>query len=674
MNNLTLKFFRGSTILIMLIAILFFLRIEWDGLYFRTFFFLVIFIGFSAASYYLYNSRLPAIVRLHSYIERPVTRFMLVAIISSGVFFVLPGFLFDDAGFVLRYLDNFGKGYLFRFNTADEPVYGISGFIHGLYSGILCYLHLAKPEMALRISNYTGFIFTSWFIYLIFRHLVQVRWVAIICWIISLTASRMYLNVAACGLETALHLSFVMGAVYFFLVKKTRLFFLFSALMILSKLDAVPVAAICLGLHGIFVLRDRKNIKIKKEIIDFCIWFLVPFTAGMAVIIWLFGSPLPQSAYSKLYYHSHPHDHWFPFLQYFLVNVLRLLILRLVLFFCILHYVEAIVKRNVLLVTHSIFGTLFLAVMALYYFYNPGERMMWYYAMPELFMIMQIVYSIYYFNYTYGSPRYRLAFLLIFFAFFSNVVWKSALEAKNWLQASVGMVEAERYRLGGHIGSLSSASDVLLSGHGLPARWFKGYVIDISGLNSRLATRYHLNADSIIADFHPDYIVNHAYGNFVEIYNRYNYELAGVYRDITLRAYPSWILLKKSSDAQKHVLHWVDGSLNQQYFIRRDPMSYLQSKNKKLSVTDTLDAAEKILHAGIQRQPADITIGYTVFGNGMEIMQKIFTVGKIDLNSADVSHYTYDIEVDVTQADSVVFVMEDRDFELIEPFYEVTEK
>lgn len=54
--------------------------------------------------------------------------------------------------------------------------------------------------------------------------------------------------------------------------------------------------------------------------------FLFPLTAGFIAITLLFGSPLPQSACAKLYYHNHPADSWFPFLVNFTTNNLKFLL------------------------------------------------------------------------------------------------------------------------------------------------------------------------------------------------------------------------------------------------------------------------------------------------------------------------------------------------------------
>ena len=52
-------------------------------------------------------------------------------IITAIVFNYSSRYLFDDAGFVLRYVENFKQGYFYHYNPGDPAVFGLSGFIYG---------------------------------------------------------------------------------------------------------------------------------------------------------------------------------------------------------------------------------------------------------------------------------------------------------------------------------------------------------------------------------------------------------------------------------------------------------------------------------------------------------------------------------------------------------------
>ena len=53
----------------------------------------------------------------------------------------------DDAGFILRYLDNFQKGCFFCFNVQEGPVFGLSSFMYGLLGGMMVWTGLFRLNL-----------------------------------------------------------------------------------------------------------------------------------------------------------------------------------------------------------------------------------------------------------------------------------------------------------------------------------------------------------------------------------------------------------------------------------------------------------------------------------------------------------------------------------------------
>lgn len=86
---------------------------------------------------------------------------IFAGIIAGILYAIWPHTFFDDAGFILRYLENTKQGGWFRFNADELPVYGISGFIHGLFCSVLVVLSGISPENALHVSNLTGLFFIA---------------------------------------------------------------------------------------------------------------------------------------------------------------------------------------------------------------------------------------------------------------------------------------------------------------------------------------------------------------------------------------------------------------------------------------------------------------------------------------------------------------------------------
>ncbi len=651
-----------------IIAVVFiFIKLGIVANYKTGFYSLLIFAALVAVFHFLGNNSI--IDKSGTYKWKIWMEFLMVLIISSLIFFMLPPIIFDDTGFVLRYLENFYDGYLFRYNVQDSPVYGISGFIHGLYSGLLCFFHIAKPHQALLISNYTGFIFTGWYIYLILKKLVNRQAMPFLIWVICITCTPRYLLVANAGLETTLHLTFVFGAIYYLVTQKARPFFLFTALMIISKLDAVPVAFTGIFYYLVFrlnIYNDKRELLKDTRLI--VLYFIIPLAIGMGCITLLFGSPLPQSAFAKLYYHSHPNNHWFPFLEYFLGDYQRIALLGSGLAFWLMNVAEVIWKKDWALSVNGLFGSMFLAILALYYFYNPGERMLWYYSMPELFVTIQVVYSVYHYSNTYIGGKYANATVLLFLFFFSNIAWKDAYDNLKYLETATIVAEGERTKIGRDIAAMGNSGQVLMAGHGLISHPFKGYVIDMTGLNSRVATRYQLKIDSIIADYKPDFMVSHSNNIAVDLSNKYNYELVHIYRNITLYNNYSWVLLRKSAASGKRLLTYPDEKLNAGGYTTSGLGITLQPVNGALRLADTLKAAKKILHIGLKTARTDNVIAYSIFKNGELWKTETIKNTQGEGNNLHINDY----EMEVSGADSVIFTSANQqEFQVVQPLYEI---
>jgi hypothetical protein len=606
--------------------------------------------------------------------SKPLAGFLLVFISSSTIYFLLPDLVFDDAAIILRYMDNFGKGHFFKYNSGDAPVYGISGFIHGLFAGLLSYLHMAGSRQALMISNCTGFVFTSWFVYSIYKNLSRSSFFAFAAYLVTITTARSFLSVANSGLETSLHLSIVTAAIYFFLKQRFRPFYFFTALMIISKLDAVPIAITLLGYYFVVYGKNKSyNKSFATELLRLGLFFLLPFVAGLAIITLVFGSPLPQSAFAKLYYHTHPTGSWFPFLAYFTNNGFRLLLLIGGMALWVTVFIDALYHRNRSLLINGLWGSLFLSGIALYYFYNPGEQMIWYYAMPELFLIMQLIHGIYYFSTTYPFPSAHTTrwTLPLFFVPFCIVSWEDVTHNLNDLVMATKVVEHERTAIGDYIRDISTTEDTLLSSHGLPTRFFRGYVIDLSGLNSKLATQYHLNADSIISRFRPALMINHAFPEVAPLVNRYNYRVLAVYRNITAYNNHSWILLKRATRAAEYKIAFLDTTLNKNRYTMDGRILKMNSTNSLISLKDTCQSTTKTLHIGVAADYNKQLLTTGLYKKGTFMKSFGTRVSAFSTTYAVINN----IRLDISGADSVVLRLANSGpFSVIEPIFKRSDK
>lgn len=474
---------------------------------------------------------------------------LLQLLLSAGVplfiHFKDPMLWMDDAGFIMRYFDNLGQDCFYCYNVQDGPVFGVSSFLFGIAGSLLYKLGVHNSETILIVLTYSGLFFSAFLLFRIISKVISHPSLTFLAWLAVLTLARYFWVVANSGMETPFHLAICLAAIHFFLARKSRGMWFFMALAVISKLDAAPIVMVLglfwLATHGrkLFPLHLRN-----KELQDLVLFAVLPVVLYIVITFLLFGSPLPQSAYAKVYYHSHPDSHWFPFLEHFIANPFIHVLWILFLVFFGVHHLVALLYREREIVVSMVFGWAFLATMALFYFYNPGERMAWYYVVPEILMMLQLVVSVVFlvenfmpaWSFWVNSLIMGTAFLLM---------WTHQVNEVKWFRQYEHHVEDERYRLGKYIAEKVAPTDTLLAGHGLLAAWSKGYVVDMTGLNSRLALKYEANHRVIFDSLRPQWVVNHSLVHFWWDARRFGYEEDTAAYDVNIDGYPTWRLWKR---------------------------------------------------------------------------------------------------------------------------------
>jgi hypothetical protein len=606
----------------------------------------------------------------HSFVNNNYFQFGFCAAVCIIIYLFIPVIILDDAAIILRYMDNFSKGIFFKYNASDAPVYGVSGFLHGLLGGTLSYLKITTATNSLKVSNIAGFIISAWYLFKVYKKISNHLTVTLLAFLFTITSAGMFLLVVKTGMETPLHLAFIMAGIYYLLINRHTLFFLCGALMIISKLDALPVLAVC---FGYFIVQNSATIfsvKSKKIAIDFLLYFLLPALAGFAFITVIFGSPLPQSAFAKLYYHAHPNNHWFPFLTYFLNNRFLLVLLVAALTLWAMAVAEFFIKKDRQLLQNSLFGSVFLSQMALYYYYNPGEQMIWYYAIPEFFLMVQLVTGIIHFVWNNSVFRQipAMVVLVLFFATFCFNAWYKIMLDMEGLRIASILAEGERTKIGKYIAAQSTVKDTLAAGHGLTCRPFPGYVLDVSGLNSKLATDYKLNGDELIKKFRPRFMINHGFPGLLVIGNKYNYRLVNIYRNINLYNALPWVLLERNTDTDKgFTLQPADTTLNKKGLQYMGSVLWFTSQQGVVGIRDTAMANSRYLHVGIKNEwlPQILVEG---FFQGRSTGQLKPFITSTDEHSGAMCN----LKVDISKTDSVAFTLKSNmPFSLAEPVYEL---
>jgi hypothetical protein len=478
--------------------------------------------------------------------------FLLSFFFAYEVFEYYSPYMFDDSAFTLRYLDNFKEGYFYHYNKTDPPVFGISCFTFGVFTGFWCWLHVLSPEHSIHLAGFAGLVMVSFLVFKILRELVSDNRLILIFWLAVIFSSKMFLNVAKSGMESAFHISILFAALLFFLQNKHKWMWFFLALSIISKLDAVPLVFVT-GLT--FLLINRKKIlplSYKNSFIkDFLIFAVLPIFCWVIFATLVFGSPLPQSAYSKIYLHFHPDDYWFPFIKYYFFGGRVALIFQVFMGLFILHLLVVCAQYKKFSFKNLVFGFSFMATMVLFYFYNPGEQMTWYYVLPDLLLLLQIAVSFWFFISL--IPQVVVRTVIVSLALFFFVGWAGidVIGGKFWMETYLEKVERERLEIGKYVGTQVGVNDSIMSNHGLPVRHVKGYVIDMSGLNSKFAASVNVDAEELFKNHHPKWAISHNSSGYAAFLSANNYAPVRIFYDITNYAFPEWCLYKKKSPKEE---------------------------------------------------------------------------------------------------------------------------
>ena len=401
-------------------------------------------------------------------------------------------------------------------------------------------------ESIINAVNFLGLSALFYFLLCTLKRKTENQLLAISAAFLVVMASTQFQFAATAGLETNFHLAIVFAGVYFFFSGARKWMWLFFALSVISKLDTVPLITILSLIH----LWEKRSDYFGSNWVEHwktgLLYAGIPLAGFVALTFILFDGPFPQSAYSKLYHHSHPSEHWFPFLELMLKHDNRATLVGFSILIPLIHLVLSFVQKRFRL---QDFGLLlgFIGTMGLFYIYNPVERMSWYYAMPELLLYSQLVLSVDWIARKADSQiNEKLAFggyALMFAALCISAVPMTTSE-KKWTDKYMASVEGERLEIGAFIAELP-ASDTLVAAHGHFGAYYKGYVLDLSGWNSKLATDHGLNPYAILSTYKPKYFIHHANDNLVGIAEELGYHPLKEWTKIEEYDYPKWVLWER---------------------------------------------------------------------------------------------------------------------------------
>jgi len=441
-------------------------------------------------------------------VDREIAMQILASLLFSILFFALwpTDVVWDDAGIILKYMDNFADGYFYTYNPGDGPIFGISGFIHGIVAGFFAFTHIFSPLSSLFAANFIGLFLTSFFSLRLLSYYSEKQILVYAAWLVLMLCSPSFVVCIKQGLETSLHLSIILLCFFLLLRGKSRYFWIALLLAAISKLDAVPI---CVVLAAAFLIRNRLDpepIPVRTIARDLFFFGILPGLAWLIFTYVVFDGPVPHTAVAKYYYHKNLSDHWFPYLLSFALSntvmYATLILFALCLAFCL--YRTQYHKATHLLV----YGFAVIGYLVLFYFYNPKERMVWYYSVPEFLILLQLLVIL-----LTALPsrlqKYSTATAVLVMA---AILWICSPQVLGGVQRCLHylhVVETERMAVGDWIHENSNPSDTLLCGFGHFARNSRLYTVDISGLNSRVVLDYGRKLVETVQNTRPIWIARH---------------------------------------------------------------------------------------------------------------------------------------------------------------------
>lgn len=472
---------------------------------------------------------------------------------TAGYFAWHPRLLVDDAGFIVRYLRQSDLGCWYCFNAADGPMFGISSFSHGALSLLLYRLGLGSPERCLLVANAIGAFASAWLLLRIARRLVSRRWLGPPVAFLALFGAKSWMMVGASGMEVPIHTAIVLAALFCLVDDRGRALWFWLAMAVISKLDAAPLA-LAFGLLHLWRHRASWRRRSANPILEACVWAGVPLALWIAFASWYFGSPLPHSAAAKLLLHRAATDQVFPFLDRYLHGAWLRVLFGL---FVILWPLQVARRRSGDGPGSVAPGWAFVSLLALYYVFNPAERMEWYYALPDLFLVLQVLLSLQALG---DSLRGIVAPVLpAVMLGIGSLCLVDAARGMNYFTRYLRSLEGERYAAGRTIAASLPKEAVLMSGHGLLSAWAEGRVIDYSGLNSQVTLDLGGNWDRMLRELRPDALVVGGYEYYLSPLQGQPYRIDRSFYEIADQGAPPWHLFRRDERAGGFFLGYERG-------------------------------------------------------------------------------------------------------------------
>ena len=599
--------------------------------------------------------------------------------------------LIDDGAIVLRYLDNAAAGGFYRYNLQDGPVFGVSGFVHGALAGALAASHWATPEQSALWTNLLGVSVSAFAVLLILRRSTASALVVLVSWVFVLSACYFFLTTAFAGLEAPLHMGIVLLAVWAFLADRPRAMWALLALAMISKLDAAPVVVVLAGLRlGTLLARGESRRGWRAVSRAALVYDGIPLRLWILFASWFFGSPLPQSAYAKLNYHYHP-----PSRIEFVTSWWRRDELRIIAYWATTFAAVAVsVWKSRREQTCGLLALPLacLGVLGLFVVVNPGERMPWYYVIPQALMVIGAVTSLLSLVRPVREPWRTLVPVGILILAIPTTVATAHRSIDSAIH-SIRSAEPERIEIGIYIRDHADPKDELLTSHGHIACAAGLYTHDFSGLNSPIVTNLLARGLNPLDELKPKWFVRPGLLS-PSNQRQLGYSLAATFYGRATHGRPAWRVWTRTQDGVSTALAVIEDEVAADGEVRPviDNPRYISNLNlpppdpgrpdhglriqvrRRVQMTYAGDGQVAALRLGIVRQRQQMTLWVSI-GSDDDDPVAVVVPGIEESDLAFGQVWSADIPVLNDRTDPTRVVLSHRgatsDLELLEPVWMV---
>ncbi len=427
----------------------------------------------------------------------------------------------DDTAIVFRYLDLFRQGYFFHYNRSGPPVFGVSGFFHGLLAGGLTWAGISPERSVLVVNAGASLCFFYALAGLFERALRSIPLRAGrstspalgAAAVAAVAIASSYVPVTFfLGLEAPLQVALVTCALASW-QSRGRYLPLLLALALISKLDALALVGTLLASYIVRAWlgapRASRGRVVRILLGRVLVQFVLPLAVWTVFATLVFGSVVPQTFIAKNLFHNKPPG-FFPFLEGFIGTNLRTWSAGAVLLLALLGAAWSLVRGRWLSAS-VVFTVCAVGTLAQYWYFNPAERMSWYYTLPETLFLVAAIVGLQPLTALWKRHRGLLAVAI---AVLAGVVGCRYVVARDLIELTepwLRCIEGERATdVASYVEHRFAPGEVVLVGHGYPARAAKDqFVVDYTGLNSPAATDRKLDRGRMFDELRVDWFVGH---------------------------------------------------------------------------------------------------------------------------------------------------------------------